>query len=143
MADRKDIIDQIENDLKDNLTVNNGYNIQPIEVRKGIHQWNDFPHLPVICFTVTRDEPWEDNEHGESIRSFNMTIYMYADTDGNGNSDAINDMVYDIQNFLKNSSHFTYYNSCLVGAIEIREGGINQEKSGAWIEIQIVYDSDN
>lgn len=137
---RKTIIDKIENDIRNNLTVANGYTVKVKQVKKGVNTFNDFSEFPVVCYTVTRDEPWEDNEHGEDIRAMTIIIYMYS-KDSNGNTEEINNMVYDMENFLKNSLHFTYYASNLIGEIEIREGGLSNPMNGAWIEIQIIYDS--
>ena len=98
---RKEIIEQLKTDLEDNLTAANGYIVQPTEVKRGVHSWNDFSVYPVVCFSVTGDTPADENEHGEDIRVLKIIIYMYCQSDGDGNTEQINDMVEDIQDFLK------------------------------------------
>ena len=139
--DRNTILKQIETDIKEELTVENGYSVQPVEIKRGVHTWEDYNRFPSIGFTVTRDEPFDENEHGEDIRAMTVVFYMYAQTDGYGNTDTINNMVYDLQTFFKNTNHFTYSNNNLIGEIEIREGGLSQERNGAWIQVNLIYDA--
>lgn len=138
--DRNTILKQIETDIKEKLTVENGYEVQPVEVKRGVHTWESYKRVPALGLSWTLDEPFDENEHGEEIREMTIVFYMYAKTDGYGNTDTINNMVYDLQNFLKNTNHFTHSANTLIGAIECREGGLQEEKNAAWIQIRLIYD---
>lgn len=141
MTVRKDILDNIESDLKDKIKSTRGYNITPVAVKRGVHKWNDFPVKPVIGFTMFRDEADEEALSGEIIRWISIYFYGYAETsglEGTGNTDQIHDLAQDMEDFLM-SSDFRYTEQTLIGDTEIKEGGVSDRVNAFLIEARISY----
>lgn len=131
------VMDQIKEDIEDNFTVAKGYTHQPVEVKRGMYKYGDFPTKPVICFTMFRDTPDEDDN--EWVRWINVYFYAYADTDGAGGTDTIYELYNDFSEFLE-SSNFTYYKQIILGEAEIKEGGISDPINAFTLEARIAYE---
>jgi hypothetical protein len=141
MTERLDVLDQIQSDLRTNLHSGNDYNHTPAEIKRGIHKWDDFIVKPVVCYTMTGDRPDTENEYGEDARWMSFMFYIYSQTDGNGGTDQIFEMLEDLETFFQSTTHFTYSNQTLIGDIEIKEGGSSDPINTAIIQIQILYES--
>lgn len=141
MTDRLTVLEQIESDVRNNLHSGNDYNHTPAEVKRGIHKWDDFIVKPVVCFTMTADAPADEQAYGEDARWMTLVFYIYSQTDGNGGTDQIFEMMEDLENFFQNTTHFTYSNQTLIGDIEVKEGGTSDPINTALITIQVLYES--
>ena len=141
MTDRLTVLEQIETDVRNNLTSGNDYNHTPAEVKRGIHAWADFIVKPVVCFTMVADSPADEQAYGEDTRWMTLMFYIYSQTDGKGGTDQIFEMMEDLENFLQNTTHFTYSNQTLIGDIEVKEGGSSDPINTAIITIQVLYES--
>ena len=141
---RKDIMTQIKSDLEDNLTLANGYSVQPVVIKQGVYMWNDFKgNMPSLHFTLISDEAYEADESpsvfgGTGVRVMNLIFYGYATTDGADNSETIYEMASDIEIFLK-SEHFTYADNTYLGKLETKEGGVNDFVTAFNLEVKITY----
>ena len=138
MTERQDILDQILTDLQDKIKVSRGYKQQPVDIKRGMHKWNDFPIKPVVCFTMFRDEADEESESGEIMRWLSVYFYGYAETDGIGNTDQIQELAQDVENFLM-STDFSYTSKTLIADTEIKEGGVSDPVNSFLIETKIAY----
>lgn len=141
MTERLVICDQIESDLRNNLTSENGYEHTPVEIKRGIHKWDDFIVKPVVCFTLITDVPDEDNLDGFDARWIGFMFYIYSQTDGAGNTDQIFEMLEDLENFLQNETDFTYSKQTLISDIEVKEGGSSDPINTAILAARIIYES--
>ena len=138
MTERLDIITQIENDLKDKIKVSRGYKTEPAEIKRGFNKWTDFIVKPGIGFSMAGDEPDINSESGFIIRWFKVFFYGYAETDGAGNTDAIYNLLQDMEDFLM-SSDFTYTGNVEILDIDIREGGASDQINFFLMETRIAY----
>lgn len=141
MTTRLIVLDQVESDLKNNLHSANGYEHTPVEIKRGIYKWDDFIMKPVICFTLTQDVPADEQQYGEDTRWITLFFYIYAQTDGVGDTTQIFEMIEDLENFLQSTDHFTYSKQTLIGAIEVKEGGSSDPINTALLQAQIIYES--
>ncbi len=141
MTTRLTVLNQIETDLNNNLHTANDYNWTPVEIKRGIHKWDDFIVKPVICFTLASDRADEDQEYGEDARWLEVFFYIYSQTDGSESPTQIHEMLEDLENFLQNTTHFTYSNQTLIGDIEVLEGGISSPVNTAILQTRIIYES--
>ena len=142
MGVRKTILDQLLVDMQDNLSIAKGYNFTPIDIKRGIFKWGDFTDKPVVCFTAVRDEPHELEEYGAGARWLEIGIYGYMEDDGLGNSDKIQLLVQDVEDFLNNPLHHTYEPDTHIGGIEILEGGVSSPINSFIMEVRILYDNE-
>ena len=126
-------------DLKDNLKITNDYTYEPVEVKRGLFKWTDFPNKPVVCFTTVADEPHELDEYGAGARWLRLLFYGYLEDDGLGNTDAIQLWLQDVENFLDNPLHNTYQTDTWIGNIEVLEGGVSSPINSFIIEVSILY----
>jgi hypothetical protein len=138
MTERLDIANQILTDLKDKIKVSRGYKTQPAKVVRGFYKWTDFILKPAIGFSMAGDIPDTESESGVVIRWFRVFFYGYASTDGAGKTDAIYDLLQDVEDFLM-SADFTYYGNTEIGDIDIREGGVSDEINFFLMETRIAY----
>lgn len=140
---RKNIMQQIKEDLEDNLTTAQGYSVQPVVIKQGIHMWSDFEgQMPSLHFTMTSDEPYEDEYpstySSEGPRVISIIFYGYAENDGEENSETIYQMAEDIESFLL-SSHFTHADNTLLSKLELKESGVNDSVMAFNLEVRIIY----
>jgi len=140
MTNRLTILDQIEADLNNSLTSEKDYQHTPVEIKRGIHKWDDFLVKPVVCFTLTADLPDDDNQYGEDARWLTIMFYIYSQTDGGGSTNQIHEMVDDLETFIQ-SDHFTYSDQTLILDIEVLEGGTSSPINTAIMQTRIIYES--
>jgi len=144
MDQRNTYLYQIENDLKEKLTVVNGYDFTPVSIKRGIYNFQDFEGLmPAICFTFISESPFESDNYQMTYddidtKSIILMFYGYAQTDGYGKSDLIYQMTANIETFLK-SSDMTYNEDVIINNIEIKEGGVTDPITSFLMETQIIY----
>ena len=141
MTTRLDVLDQILEDLKNNLTRANGYNHTPAEIKRGYYVWEDFLLKPAIGFSMDTDIPADDQLYGEDTRFISVFFYIYSQTDGAGNTDQIYEMLEDLENFFQSSDHFTYQEQILIEDAQLLEGGVSQPINTAILQTQILYES--
>ena len=77
----------------------------------------------------------------EDTRWMKVFFYIYAQTDGAGDTTQIFEMIEDLENFLQSTDHFTYANQTHIGDIEVLEGGTSNPINTAICETQILYES--
>ena len=141
MTETLEILNQIKDDLENYFNTQNDYRYTPFHIKLGNYWWYDFDEKPVLCFSLDKDEPWEDEEHGTELRVLTITFYIYDLISVEGEITRILEIVEDLEDFLNNSNHFTYQSSLLtIGEINTFLGGKNIETGYTSIETQIIYE---
>lgn len=147
MNNRNTILNTIKEDIKVNLTVENGFTFTPMVVRRGVYAYNDLANiLPSICFTFVRELPFEDDIYPKTyddvdIKAMSILFYGYAKSNDAADSDKIYDMVNDLETFLQSSS-FTYNETIDILSIEIKEAGPSDPILSFIIDTQIKVNDD-
>ena len=138
MSIRNTILKALKSDLT-KIQTSRDYNSDPVEIRRGIHLWEDFTMKPAISFWCYNDEKL--NEFGGTgIRYLNVYMYGYTDTDGLEDVDNIHNLADDVEDFLHSSTDWTYKKDTEVGDMVIYEGGVQDPASMFQLEIRIKYD---
>jgi len=147
MATRNDILNQIKEDLKKYITVENDYSFTPQSVNRGVYSYNDFQgKYPSICFTFTEEVPYEDDVYVKTyddtdIKAMTIVFYGYARSDDAFNSEKIYDMVEDVETFIQSDS-FTYYEDITINNLEVKEAGPSDRSLAFFINTTLVVNDD-
>ena len=139
MTTRLSIVNQIEEDLK-KIKISRGYKHEPVEIKRGLYRWVDFPTKPALCFSLYMDEDDVDSLSGDLARWLKLYFYGFIETDGLGDTTRVQEFEEDVENFL-NSTDNTYKLNTLIGNVEIKEGGVNDPINSFIIEASIMYET--
>ena len=136
MASRKQILDQLETDLK-KIQTNNGYETDPVEIIHGFALFDDGIQTPVICFILTSDT--KDQEHLDINRFRTISIYLYGWTDVSfRNYEPIYNLAQDVETFLM-STDWTYTDDTLLGDVIISPIGTDNNRCAFEVFVEIKY----
>lgn len=138
MSTRNDILNQLKEDLKNTITVANGYKMDVVDVRRGIFLPEDIPDRPVIAFWCYGDNVIEHLMNRRQLRVLLVYVYFYERMDGAGGVDSIHELGDAVETFLF-SDDWTYKSSTLVGDMTIYEGGVQDPESIGELELEIKY----
>lgn len=139
--DRNTIIKQLKTDIEDSIKCSRGYDTDPVEVKLGVVNFDQFAQRPAIgywMFSDTKDEEYLDDNR---YRILNFIIYGYSESDGLGNFDSIYELANDVEKFLY-STDWTYTDDTLIGDIVVTVGGVDNERCMFDLVIQVQYIQD-
>lgn len=136
MSQRNTILTALKSDMEDYIKSSRGYEMDPVEITRGIQMFEDIEMKPSICFWCYRDET-DGQFASRDDRWLHIYIYGYCDTDGYGDVDDIHNLASDVEYFLYND--FSYTDDTFVGDFTIYEGGTQDPASMFELDIKIKY----
>jgi len=139
MAHRKDILNQLKQDLDDKLTVANGFESDLMQVVHGSPDMNDMMVFPIVGFMVDSDEV--DTEYqgtNTRLRDLFITVYGIQEVSME-DTESYYDLMNDVENFFM-SDYWTYKTTTTLGNMATFYGGVNDNKAYFILEIVVKYE---
>jgi len=125
MATRKDIIQQLKQDMNEKISVTNGYKTDVADVRIGVVNPDKFPTRPGIGLWSYEDNVVEQLLDTEILRNNRFIVYGYIDvTEDYDDYDGIYDFAKDVEQFLYSTDN-TYSDDTLITSTKTNYGGIS------------------
>jgi hypothetical protein len=127
MSARRTIIDNIVNDVREKVTVANGYNVEPVRVYGELRNPEKVTQFPSIAIGMFSDVLVEEG-NGYQRRDAEILIYGYVN-----NVDHLFDLSEDLEDFFyKRDGDFVYKNQILPTTgegVNFRYGGVSESQS--------------
>ena len=143
MSKRNDILETLKTDLKNNITVANGYSDALAQVYRGIYDVDETSVLPAVAFWCYEDGITKHMLNSKRQRYLLILMRLYASNKGSGAIVNIHNLVDDVETFLYNTSHWTYSDDTLLGpTTQIWEAGVQDPNSLAAFDFKILYFQD-
>jgi len=136
--DRKDIINQIELDIKTKLNSSRGYNSDLVEFRVGVFDPTEFTMLPSAGMWLLEDIVEDDLMDNGIFRRLNLIIYAYVENDGYDTYESMYDLIADFEKFLY-SDDFTFKSNTILGNVVITYGGATKQIGMFVLNFSILY----
>jgi len=125
MTTRKDIIQQIKEDLSEKVNVAGGYKTDVIEVRIGVVNPDKFTMRPAIGIWSYEDVVEEQLMDDDLLRTNKFIVYGYIDvTEDYDDYEPLYDFVKDIEQFLYSSDNRHTKNTRILNT-KTNYGGVN------------------
>jgi len=138
MATRKAIVEQLQNDIRDSVKSSRGYNTDPVDVRVGVFDSQEFTMLPSMGIWVLEDIIEDDLMDNAMFRRLNMIAYAYVDSDGLDNYSKMYDFIADLEKFFYNDDN-TYKENTYLGNVVITYGGTTEQLGLFVLNFSILY----
>ena len=142
MSVRDDILNQLKKDIQDKVheVYSDNYTSSIVEVRRGIHSYEDMVNRPCVGFALREDELDEEvfaSTGNDQVRFLHVDVYGYVDVKIEDDYEELHTLVRDLEYFFKYD--FTYSNNTTVGNVRTLEGGVRYPVSYFDMEVQIQY----
>jgi hypothetical protein len=133
-----DKLTQLNNDIKDKLSIANGYNTDLVDVKHGEVLYPEVTQVPIVCFVVNEDTTDPDYMDDTQRRVANLIIYGYIQS--TEDHKPLFDLVQDVINFLNDRDDWTYTDDTIFGSVTYRYGNkLNLDKDLFFMTIQLQY----
>lgn len=103
MPTRYEFMELIKQEFEDNLTIENGFNVEPVQIVIGFPRPESIKQYPTLCIYMISDPIFEENLDVNRERIANILVVGYTST-----TEEIYKLSEDVEKFLYSTTYFTY-----------------------------------
>lgn len=104
MPTRYELMEAIKDDFENNLTIENGFNVEPVQIIIGFPRPESIKQYPTLCIYMVSDPIFEENCGIDAReRIANILVIGYTNT-----TEEIYKLSEDVEKFLYSTTYFSY-----------------------------------